>query len=260
MSSPVPYDAFADIYDAWCESAPITRENRELYLKLLSESPGPRVELGVGNGRICVEVAKRGKRIVGVDSSHAMLELCRQRAAEAGVGEALTLVEADFRDFVLPEPADLVTLPFHSIGHLLTDADKLRAMQQVRSQLRVGGRFVFDHFIFDPDYPQPPGIPQLRAELTDPDSGRDVFLWEATTRDLERQRLHIVAVTDAIDADGHVVSRRYRRSDLSWLSPEQSRSLIERAGLEVEAVYGDFHGGPLTASSTHQIWVTRKDA
>ena len=28
MAGRVPYDDFADIYDAWCESAPITLENR----------------------------------------------------------------------------------------------------------------------------------------------------------------------------------------------------------------------------------------
>ena len=214
MSARTPYDAFADIYDAWCESAPITRENREFYVSLLADSPGPRVELGVGNGRICIEVARKGRPVVGVDSSPAILKLCRKRADEARVTESLTLVEADFRDFQLPEPAELITIPFHSIGHLLSNEDKLRAMRQVRSQLKPGGRFVFDHFIFDPDYPQPPGVSHLRAELTDPASGRDVFLWEATTRDLERQRLHVVVFTDEIDADGHVVSRRYRRTDI----------------------------------------------
>ena len=52
MTDPVPYDAFADIYDAWAESAPITRENQEFYVKCLVEADGPAVELGVGNGRI----------------------------------------------------------------------------------------------------------------------------------------------------------------------------------------------------------------
>ena len=61
MTDPVPYDAFADIYDAWAESAPITRENQEFYVKCLVEADGPAVELGVGNGRICIEAAKQGK-------------------------------------------------------------------------------------------------------------------------------------------------------------------------------------------------------
>jgi len=255
--SHVPYDDFADIYDAWCASAPITQKNHGFYLRKLAESPGPVVELGVGNGRICIEVAKQGRPVTGVDSSGAILELCRKRAREAGVEGRLSLIQADFRDFVLPEPADLIVLPFHSIGHLLTDDDKLRAMRQVRSQLRDGGRFIFDHFIFDPSFAQP-GVPHLRAEFRNAESGRDHILWEASTRDMEHQLIRIVVWTDEIESGGTVVSRRYRRINLSWVTPEQSHGLLEEAGFEVVAVHGDFEENPLTEQSTHQIWVARK--
>jgi SAM-dependent methyltransferase len=253
----VPYDDFADIYDAWSASAPITQKNHGFYLKKLVECPGPVVELGVGNGRICIEVAKSGKPVTGVDSSGAILELCRKRAREAGVEGRLHLIQADFRDFVLPEAAELIVLPFHSIGHLLTDDDKLRAMRQVRSQLREGGRFLFDHFIFDPSYVQP-GVPHLRAEFRNAETGRDHILWEAATQDMEHQLIRLVVWTDEIDSGGIVVSRRYRRMNLSWITPEQSHRLLEDAGFEVEAVHGDFEENPLTETSTHQIWVARK--
>ncbi|MGH9337122.1 MAG: class I SAM-dependent methyltransferase, partial [Vicinamibacteria bacterium] len=206
---------------------------------------------------ICIEVAKQGKRITGVDSSGAILELCRKRSREAGVSERLNLVQADFRDFVLPEPAELIVIPFHSIGHLLTDEDKLRAMRQIRSQLERGGRFIFDHFIFDPKFTEP-GVPHLRAEFRNAETGRDHLLWEASTRDMDHQLIRIVAWTDEIDYIGIVVSRRYRRMNLSWITPEQSLRLLEEAGFEVETVYGDFEENPLGESSTHQIWVARK--
>jgi len=255
--SRVPYDDFADIYDAWCGSAPITQKNHGYYVRKLVESPGPVAELGVGNGRICIEVAKQGRPVTGVDSSGAILELCRKRAREAGVEGRLSLIQADFRDFVLGAPADLIVLPFHSIGHLLTDDDKLRAMKQVRSQLRDGGRFIFDHFLFDPSFVQP-GVPHLRAEFRNPETGRDHILWEASTHDLEHQVIRIVVWTDEIDSGGTVVSRRYRRINLSWITPEQSDRLLEEAGFEVEALYGDFEENPLTEKSTHQVWVVRK--
>lgn len=257
MSRRVPYDDFADVYDAWCESAPITRRNHGFYLRRLVDCPGEVVELGVGNGRICIEVAKRGKPITGVDSSTAMLDLCRGRAQEAGVSDRLRLVRSDFRDFELPEPAELIVLPFHSIGHLLNEEDKLRALRTVRSQLVPGGRFIFDHFIFDPSFVTP-GVPQLRAEFRHPVTGRESILWETSTRDMERQLIRILVWTDALDDDGNVSNRRYRRSQLTWVTTEQSRDLLEEAGFEVEATYGDFDENPLTQSSTHQIWVARR--
>ena len=174
----VPYDAFADIYDVWVASAPVTGKNQAYYVDKLVESEGPVVELGVGNGRITVEVARRGKDIVGVDFSTAMLELCHQRAEQAGVAERITLVEGDFRDFELPEPARLITIPFHSIGHLLTEDDKRSALRHIHGQLSPGGRLIFDHFIFNSDYPLEDGVPHLRAEYIHPENGRDHFLWE----------------------------------------------------------------------------------
>jgi ubiquinone/menaquinone biosynthesis C-methylase UbiE len=256
MTSRVPYDDFADIYDAWCASAPITEKNGAFYVRKLVESPGPRVELGVGNGRICVEVAKRGKPITGVDSSIRILELARTRAREAGVEERLDFIHADFRDFVLQEPAELVVLPFHTIGHLLGEADKLQALCHVRSQLREGGRFIFDHFLFDPDFVVP-GVPYLRAEFRHPESGRNVVLWEASTRDLERRIIRILAWTDELDEKGVVLERRYRRSALSWLSPGESEKLLKAAGFEIVSHYGDFDENPPGEGSTHQVWVAR---
>lgn len=256
----IPYDEFADIYDAWCDSAPVTAENRVFYVELMSETEGPVVELGVGNGRICIEVARRRDGVYGVDSSTAMLDLCRERAAEAGVLGRLTLVQGDFRDFTLPEPATLITIPFHSIGHMLTDADHRAALRRIHGQLAPGGRLVFDHFIFDPDYPEPPGVPHLRAEFRDEEAGLERVLWQSTTRDMERQVLHVLAWTDDLDERGDLVRRRYRSCDLRWITPEQSRLSLEACGFEIETVYGDFQRSPFTEESKNQIWVARRAA
>ncbi len=258
MSARVPYDDFAEIYDVWSDSAPITRANQAFYVRQLVAAGGPAVELGVGNGRICIEAAKQGKNIIGVDSSSKILEMCQTRADKAGVSELLTLVRADFRDFVLEERADLITIPFHSIGHLLTDDDKRKALSNIYGQLRPGGRFIFDHFVFDPSYGPGPGVPHLRAEFRDEESGRDRLLWEATTSDLEHQMLRIVVWTDDVDAEGNVVHRRYRRINLSWMTPEQSFGLLEEAGFEVVTAYGDFDEGPMDEKSTHQIWIASR--
>jgi SAM-dependent methyltransferase len=254
----VPYDDFADIYDAWCESVPIAAENKTFYVKLMTDSAGPVVELGVGNGRICIEVARRGGRVFGVDSSTKILELCCGRAEQAGVADRLTLIHADFRDFELPEPARLITIPFHTIGHLMTREDKLGALRNIHRRLAPGGRFVFDHFIFDPDYPVPPGTAFLRAEVTDPETGRDRLIWETSIRDEARQVIDLIVCTEDLDDNGVVAKRRYLRSSLSWLNPEQSRSLLEETGFEIVSVYGDFNRAPLSDSSPEQVWIARR--
>ncbi len=258
MSPRVPYDGFADIYDAWVDSVPIADQMRAFYVEeLRSADEGPIVELGVGNGRICVEVARSGRPIIGVDSSRSILELCRERAESADAAAYLELIEADFRNFEIARPATLVTIPFHSIGHLPTEADKRRCMEQVYSQLAPGGALVWDHFVFDPDFPIQEGTPHLRADIRR-EGGRRQLIWETAERDLERQMIDLLVRVEELDGDDVVDSARYVRMEMSWIDPARSRELLEEVGFEIEALYGNFDRGPFESTSSHQVWRARR--
>jgi len=258
MSTSSDYDFFADVYHIWARSAPTTERNLPFYVDEYVRTPGVVVELGVGNGRIAVEAAKRGKAIIGVDSSLEMLKRCRQRAEDAGVVHLLTLIHADFRDFILPEPAQLITIPFHTIGHLLHLDDKRAGLQHIYEQLAPGGQLIFDHFIFDPEMARQHQGVGLRAEYTDEDTGRDVLMWTTTRYDYEAQTMRIIVWTDELADDGTLQRRKYRRLNFSWLEPQQARALLEDTGFEIVALYGEFDRRPFDGRSTEQVWVARK--
>jgi SAM-dependent methyltransferase len=258
MQPAVEYDTFADIYEVWTAGAPVTERNLPFYVGLYRETPGLAAELGVGNGRIAVEAAKAGKPMTGVDSSAEMLRLCRARAQAAGVLDRLTLIQADMRDFTLPRPAELITIPFHSIGHLVTRDDKRAGLRCIYSQLAPGGRLVFDHFIFNPEAAAHHSGIVLRDEYADAATGHDILLWVTTRYDMAAQTMRIIAWTDELEADGVVVRRQYRRLSFSWLEPAQTRALLEEAGFEIEALYGDFDRSPFGEDSAEQIWVARR--
>lgn len=258
---PTPDDPFplSDVYAAWTSSAPVCERNAAFYRRLYRESRGVRVELGVGDGRIAVDAARAGCSIVGVDHSADQLALCRARAESEGVADRLTLVHADMREFRLAEPASLVTIPFHTIGHLVSLDDKRAALGHIRDQLIPGGRLVFDHFVFDSELARSQeGVPHLRAELVHPDSGRDTLLWVTCHYDRDRQHQRIVAWTDEVDEAGVVVRRRYRRMDFSWIRPDQVRELLRETGFEIEKELGGFSGQELTSTSQEQIWFARR--
>ena len=59
--TPAPYDDWVSIYDVWADTTEITKRNLPFYVEQMASASGPVVELGVGNGRIAIEVAKRGK-------------------------------------------------------------------------------------------------------------------------------------------------------------------------------------------------------
>jgi len=258
MHKTVEYDAFADIYDIWTETALATKRNLPFYVEEYLRTAGPVVELGVGNGRIAIEAARQGKAIIGVDSSAEMLKLCRERAEAADVAQMLTLIQADFRDFALPEPAQLIAIPFHTIGHLVTLDDKRVGLRHIYSQLAPGGRLVFDHFIFDPEVARRHQGVGLRGEYSDAATGHDLLLWEIVRYDYEAQTMRIITWTDELDDDGVLLRRKYRRLSFSWLEPQQTRALLEETGFEIEALYGDFDRRPFGEDSPEQVWVARR--
>ena len=106
-------EAFADRYEEW--PADMTADVA-FYAGLAGLADGPLAELAIGSGRVAIPVAQAtGQRVTGIDSSPAMLERARARAAGAGV--QLDLREGDIRDLALDEPAGLIYCPFRALLH-----------------------------------------------------------------------------------------------------------------------------------------------
>lgn len=227
------YDAFAPIYDAW--SAHMT-EDVAFYVSLAREADGSIVELAVGNGRVAVPVAQAtGKRVIGIDSSPAMLAGARERAAAAGV--ALDLREGDLRDFALAEAAALVYCPFRSLLHLPTWADRRRVFERVAASLAPGGRFAWNAFVFNPHI----------AVAND-------GVW--SEQNGIRHRVDFVAADNRID----VTLESGDRISLWWATRSEWEGLIDVAELEVEALYGGFEREPFDESAPEFVWVARRPA
>jgi hypothetical protein len=170
----------------------------------------------------------------------------------------VTLLHADFRTFALEEPAALISLPYHSIGHLVELQDKRDAIGHIFSQLRPGGRFIFDDFVMSPALLAEMRQVQLRAAYQSV-AGMDVLLWVTSLVNEQSQSIKVVTWEDELDADGVLVRRRYRRLSLSWLEPLQARRLIEEAGFLIEGCFGDFERTPFAETVAHeQVWIARK--
>lgn len=255
------YDDYADVYERTIEDSPIAVESLPFYVDLYTSCPGTVVELGIGTGRIAVEAAKRGRRLIGVDNSRRMLNECRRRAAEAGVAGLIELIQRDFRDLALPEPASLVAMPFHTICDIADRADRRRVLSRVWSSLAPGGRFVFDYFVFDEELAaRYNNIPHLEAEYTDPETGRDVLFWTCGLYNFEDRTIRVIAWTDEVGRDGVVERRRYRRYTSCWIEYDEMRSDLAEAGFAIEAVYGGFDGSAVGPDATIHLWIAQRPA
>jgi SAM-dependent methyltransferase len=229
------YDAIARVYDPWSASV---IEDVSFYVELAAESGGPVVELGVGTGRIAVPTAAAGVRVIGVDSSPAMLEVCRERAQLSGVAELVDLRLGDFRHPPVDEQVPLVTSPFRSFLHLGDDEQRLAVLGAAGRLLVPGGRLAFD--VFEPSSED--------IEATD---GR----WlEREPGIFERADWDEDARTLTLSVRGEAGATTMT---LAWLSPDEWRRLLERAGFEVEECFGWFDRRPY-AGGEDSVWLARR--
>jgi SAM-dependent methyltransferase len=226
------YDPIAHLYDPW--SASVT-EDIDFYASLAVEAGSPVVELGVGTGRIAVPTALAGVRVIGVDRSAGMLQVCRDAAERAGVGDFLDLREGDLRNPPVTERVRLVTCPFRAYLHLTSDAHRLEALRAARRLLVPGGRLVFD--IFEPSDED---VESTHARWLEREPG--IFEradWDMGTRTL------LLSLRSGDDASTMA---------LAWLSPPEWRTLLEQAGFRVEAHYGWFDRRPWDGGED-SVWV-----
>jgi len=230
---PSPYDAIAELYDPWSASVV---EDVGFYLDEARRSGGPVVELGVGTGRIAIPIAAEGIRVIGVDSSRRMLEVCARRAALAGVDVDLRL--GDLREPPVRQRFPLVICPFRSLLHMHTHEDRRRVLAAVRKLLRPAGRFVFDVFT--------PGADDI-AQTHDRWLEREPGIYELARWD-EVERTLTLTVRGS---EGETTMA------LAWLTPGEWRTLLEEAGFEVEACYGWFDRTPYDGGDD-TVWIARR--
>jgi SAM-dependent methyltransferase len=222
-------ETFANDYEVW--SAHMTADIA-FYVELARAAKGPLVELAIGNGRVAIPVAQAtGRRVIGIDSSPAMLAQARANAAAAGVD--LDLREGDMRDLTLDEPAALIYCPFRALLHLPTWADRRRTFERVAAALRPDGRFAWNAFAFDHHI----AVRLDGTHQTDPVPHTNRYVVGDNRIDM------------TLDDGG--------TSSLWWATKNEWLGLLDVAGLEVEALYGGFASEPFGDDSREYVFVAR---
>lgn len=102
-------------------------------------TPGTVIDLAGGEGRNTVWLAERGWRVENVDISAIGLAKCTQFAAEQGVAERVSTLQASGADFVSTlAPVDLGIVPYLQVpGELLESS-----LRNLVSQIKSGGHLV----------------------------------------------------------------------------------------------------------------------
>ncbi|MBM3328700.1 MAG: methyltransferase domain-containing protein [Calditrichaeota bacterium] len=123
----------------------ITRTEVDLFSDLLRLAPEqPLLDLCCGQGRHCLELARRGLRNVeGLDRSHYLIQ--RAKATARSEGLQVRFREGDARKLPYPADAfDVITILGNSFGYFESVADDLRVLKEILRTLRPWGRLLVD--------------------------------------------------------------------------------------------------------------------
>ena len=214
-------------------------EDRDFYLSLADAPQLDILDLGCGTGLLAMGYAARGHSVVGVDPATAMLDVARRQDVE----QRVNWVQQTAEGFESESRFDLVIMTGHAFQVLLTDDQVEAVLRNMASLLKLEGRVVFESrnpalnwdAIWAREYTMETSGGPVRAvrRLTDAAQAPDFisFAWDYHFPD------------DIVTSD----------STLRFLPREIIISAAQKAGLTLEALYGDWDARAFNAEHSREM-------
>ena len=247
------YRHIAEYYDAEYAHSSMLKQDVPFFMGQLPKRRQSILELAAGTGRAAIPLAQAGHEVVGVDYAPDMLDIARRKRDAVGLTERqLTLVRSDVLNLDLRRGFDWVCILLNTFLAFTTLEEQDRLLQVVCRHLKPRGRFWLD--IFQPDLTM---IPQTTIRDLDPRAfyvprfGRTVAM-TTTLRRAGPQVSHVAFHYTWHDEFGRV-HREKTEFDLTYLFDRELRILLERNGLEIERLWGNYDGSPLKLDSPRII-------
>lgn len=251
--------------------APSVYDDAELYDRVLGgldfdlpywveaarRAGGPVLEVGCGTGRVLLPLLESGVDADGMDLSAAMLERARAKAAERGFRP--NLVVADMADFTMPRRYALAICAFNGFAHADGAEAQIATLRCVREHLESGGALALHLSLPAPRYwLEPDGAPVLELEVTVPETGHTLQMWDTRFKDPVAQRQRSENEVREVAPDGTVVSSRRLATSQRWVYPREMELLFRIAGYHRWELLGGFDGGPLERPDQDMVaWAWR---
>lgn len=104
------------------------------------------VDMGTGTGVLALHAARYCKRVIAVDVSPAMLQLCREKAENMGLGN-VAFVQGGFLTYEHDGPLVDVVVSNMALHHL-PDHWKQVGLERLFGMIRPGGRLLLKDVVF----------------------------------------------------------------------------------------------------------------
>ncbi len=238
-------DSSRDWFRAWFGDEYLAiyphRDEREaeaavhLYLRSTPPPDGSILDIACGAGRHMRELLASGLHAVGLDLSMTMLSRAREHSPRAD------FVRGDMRRLPFREGGFAgVTSFFTSFGYFASRAEDERVVAEMRRVLQPGGSFMLDFL----------NSGRVRMDLVEAERSRIRGFDVSVRRSIEDG---VVIKQIRLQPDDGGGERSFEERVRLYETEELEQMLLQ-AGLEVQELFGDYHGTPFSPDAERLIF------
>lgn len=241
------YTGFAQVYDTFMDNVPYDEWGEYLVslLKKYGVEDGLVLDMGCGTGAMTRYLDAHGYDMTGIDVSEEMLTIAKEKSSP----DILYLLQ-DMREFELYGTMRAAVSICDSMNYILEEDDLLRVFSLVNNYLDPGGIFIFDlNTVYK--YQEILGeqnIAEDREECS--------FIWDNFYD--EEEMINEYDLTVFVQEEGDLFRRYCETHYQRAYSLETVRALIEKAGMEVLAIYDAFTYNKPKPDSERVYFVARE--
>jgi SAM-dependent methyltransferase len=225
------------------------RDDEDLFVALARRFGGPVLELACGTGRLLAPLAAAGLECTGVDIAPAMLARARQRLGRLGL--TASLVEQDMTQLRLEPDFRTILLALDSFGLLLDRASQISCLRGAKAHATHDARLVLDVANGNLRGGSEP-VEELVHHLT----AQSITKWVVRRTHPAEQLDELLCFYDELQEEG-LVKRTLVERRLRWFTRFELELLLDKAGWEVDELYGDYGLEPYGPTSDRLIFVCR---
>lgn len=245
------YTSFAEVYDLFMDNVPY-EEWADYLMEIFAENgvqDGIMLDLGCGTGKLARLFAKRGFDMIGVDNSMDMLEIAKQAQGEEADSTILYLCQ-DMREFELYGTVRGIYSACDCLNYILEEDELLQVFRLVNNYLDPGGIFIFD-------MNTPYKYESLLADNTFAENREEgSFIWE-NYFDVE-SGINEYDLTLFVRDDDNRFMRFAEEHYQKSYPVRQVCALLQKAGMELVAVYDGYTKNPLREDSDRMTVIARE--
>jgi ubiquinone/menaquinone biosynthesis C-methylase UbiE len=243
------WDDYAAYYD-WENAQTVGRRDIAFWKRMAGPVAGPILELGCGTGRVAIPVAKAGATVIGIDRSASMLARGQKSVKRARMQSRVQLIRGDIRHLPFPDKSfPLVMAPYGILQSLLDEKLLTATLKDVRRVLTARGTFGLELVADLPAWEEYSNKTTFRSPRGP--HGKPIALVESVKQDYKK---HITRFEqEFVEGRGKSATRKKFSLAFRTLSVPQMVHRLEKAGLQVSALLGDYQGGPWDIRA--EVWI-----